>query len=431
MKAISTIFIVIFILLTACAFSYCGTSSITSNDTNYVELYNKYAKAGRDESLNAAPYYKKAFDLIADLPADFNSFDLQVWPSDLTEKKLKAVKQWLNANNASLEQFKIGSQREAYWVELKGRLSESQFSDLSKFRISCLALMFRAKLDAINGDFSGGFSDIFSAYQAGNQLSNKNFLIYQLVGIALRSTAADATFAILQKYPLNTSYLKELQEKFVSLSAKTEKFDFYPERLFIYDYMNSLFTDDGKGDGYLTEKTINEKIFLINKTEQNIQQCKTLKRNSTIKITEKQLDYFEQIKDKTPYQLKILDANKVLYEMAGNNVLAQNVRPTLMVMGLYFGGKNKTEALISTLAILRYKTDKKELPDSLEKLVSAGYLDKIPLDVCSDNPLIYKRSGDNFVLYSLGGDFDDDNAKIRVKTIMQIDGDIVFWPFEK
>lgn len=431
MKAISTIFIVIFILLTACAFSYCGTSSITSNDTNYTELFNKYVQAGRDESINAAPYYKKSFDLIAELPADFNSSELQVWPSDLTEKKLNAVKEWINANKASLEQFKIGSQKEAYWVEQKGKLSDSKFSDLSKFRMICLALLFKAKLNTINGDFSGGFSDIFSVYQAGNQLSNKNFLIYQLVGNALRFTASDATFEILQKYPLNTSYLKELQEKFVSLSARTEKFDFYPERMFIYDYLNSLFTDDGKGDGFLTEKTINEKIFLLNKTEQNIQQCKSLKRNSTIKITEKQLDYFEQIKDKTPYQLKILDANKVLYEMAGNNVLAQNVRPTLMVMGLYFGGKNKTEALISTLAILRYKTDKKELPDSLEKLVSAGYLDKLPLDVCSGGMLVYKKSGNDFILYSFGGDFDDDNAKIRVKTIMQKDGDIVFWPLEK
>jgi len=154
MKAISTIFIAVFILLSACAFSYCGTSSITSNDTNYVELYNKYVKAGRDESLNAAPYYKKAFDLLADLPADFNSSDLQVWPSDLIENKLKAVKQWLTANNASLEQFKIGSQREAYWVEQKGKLSDSQFSDLSKFRISCLALLFRAKLNVIKGDFN-------------------------------------------------------------------------------------------------------------------------------------------------------------------------------------------------------------------------------------------------------------------------------------
>jgi len=232
---------------------------------------------------------------------------------------------------------------------------------------------------------------------------------------------------------LNTSYLKELQEKFVSLSSKTGKIDFYPERLFTYDSINNLFTDDGKGDGFLTDKTIEEKIFIFAEdVNQKKQQCKALRRSSTKTIAEMQLDYLEQIKDKTPYQLKVLDANKVLYEITKNNVLIeQTFGASLLVIEIYFTSKARTDALITTLALLRYKADKKELPENLEKLVSSGYLDKLPMDVCSDKPIIYKRSGDNFILYSLGGDFDDDNAKIRQRTITNVNGDIVFWPYEK
>jgi hypothetical protein len=55
------------------------------------------------------------------------------------------------------------------------------------------------------------------------------------------------------------------------------------------------------------------------------------------------------------------------------------------------------------------------------------------MDPFSDKPLIYRRTGDNFILYSLGPNFEDDggkpatDSKGRPKKWLD-NGDTVFWP---
>jgi len=76
MKEMKTICTFIFVLLLGCLCcqgQMTGSiSPFSSKDVNYYDLYNKYVKAKRDESLNAAPYYKKAFDLFVNLLPDIN-----------------------------------------------------------------------------------------------------------------------------------------------------------------------------------------------------------------------------------------------------------------------------------------------------------------------------------------------------------------------
>ena len=42
--------------------------------------------------------------------------------------------------------------------------------------------------------------------------------------------------------------------------------------------------------------------------------------------------------------------------------------------------KIDTEALITTLALLRYKAEKNEYPATLEELAAAGYIKEVPID---------------------------------------------------
>jgi len=80
----------------------------------------------------------------------------------------------------------------------------------------------------------------------------------------------------------------------------------------------------------------------------------------------------------------------------------------------YHKTRAETEALIAVLAILRYKADTGQFPESLDKLVSNGYLQSVPQDPYSDGPLVYKLTEDNFELYSIGKDFSDDGGIIEV-----------------
>jgi hypothetical protein len=90
--------------------------------------------------------------------------------------------------------------------------------------------------------------------------------------------------------------------------------------------------------------------------------------------------------------------------------------------------KAQKDALIVIAAIMRYRLARGDLPDELEQLVQAGYLDSMPLDPYSGAPFVYKKKGLDFLLYSLGRDFDDDGGIRSSPSENFIEGDDVFWP---
>jgi len=103
---------------------------------------------------------------------------------------------------------------------------------------------------------------------------------------------------------------------------------------------------------------------------------------------------------------------------------------------LTFRAKATYEAVLTVLALQRYRLDRGTYPESLETLVSEGYITVPPMDPFSDKGLIYQPTNDDFLLYSVGEDFVDDGGKRgykegRVKLwSSQSDCDAVFWPFE-
>jgi hypothetical protein len=111
----------------------------------------------------------------------------------------------------------------------------------------------------------------------------------------------------------------------------------------------------------------------------------------------------------------------------------------------YHKTRAQTEALVTILAILRFNIAKGYLPEKLDELISNGYLKAVPSDPYSSGPLVYKRTEDNFKIYSVGEDFSDDGGVIEVvNTSRKMPGfrgttiiphvhspDIVYWPFEE
>jgi hypothetical protein len=93
--------------------------------------------------------------------------------------------------------------------------------------------------------------------------------------------------------------------------------------------------------------------------------------------------------------------------------------------------KAQADALITTLALFRYKADKGRLPEKLDELVSAGYLNALPTDPFSGSSLVYKRLGDDFMLYSFSLDCDDDSGTRSKWGAGKQGGDQVFWPVQQ
>jgi hypothetical protein len=104
---------------------------------------------------------------------------------------------------------------------------------------------------------------------------------------------------------------------------------------------------------------------------------------------------------------------------------------------LSYQGKALHEATIAILAIHRWRLEKGEYPVNLDELIKAGHLKELPKDPYSGKSLIYKKTGDNFVLYSIGSNFKDDGGEAieRNGDVQEWGtnegGDAIFWPVAK
>ena len=82
------------------------------------------------------------------------------------------------------------------------------------------------------------------------------------------------------------------------------------------------------------------------------------------------------------------------------------------VIERYYRGKVSSEATQTIVAILEFKAEKQRWPESLAELKSAGLIAAIPMDPFGDGPLVYRKEGEAFTLYSRGCDLEDDGGKV-------------------
>ena len=144
-------------------------------------------------------------------------------------------------------------------------------------------------------------------------------------------------------------------------------------------------------------------------------------------------EYLEKLSARTPSQLRqegIQPAAEVS-DKIGCEFLGFVCGPVHTVfIDVWQRQKVQDAALITSIAVLRYKVDKGRFPDVLEDLVAAGYLKQLPMDPYSGATLVYKSFGNEFTLYSLGADFDDDGGTPSRWGQGEQGGDQVFWPVE-
>ena len=158
-------------------------------------------------------------------------------------------------------------------------------------------------------------------------------------------------------------------------------------------------------------------------------------KQETIQAAEVFYNSCEKLFLKTPYQMRSeeLCLEEAAIATTKGNVLLEILTPALgKINELGWRAKMDVEATLALTAILRFGRDTGIYPESLERLVTAGYLEELPMDVYSDKPLIYKKTGADFALYSVWRNFADDGGKL----IKDIDGrvmirDRVFWPVER
>ena len=436
---------------------FTGKPAIT---IDYIAELNRIVRPAADETQNAAPLYHKAAELYEKVPQDIPNLLSKKYREAAAEER-QLTEKWITDNEEALELIIAGSQKPYYWRTYEGEdMISILLPHLSGFRNLAKALCWRAELHAEQGRYEDAFGDIKSCYRFGQHLKGDKVLIEQLVAIAIENLSVQALRSILSEHEINSSTLAMLQRDFEQMVAGE---DFVPslktEKLFMYDEIQRCFTEGRLGGGHLYLSRIGD---LSNIGDESVPTPEELlvqtifspgqwpravrvlffhpDKQQTREMTDRCYAFWDKVARKTPAQIhdEGIDVEKQAMEIIKGNILLEILTPAFSrISEISHRNRADIEAALTIIAVLRYERDSGSYPQDLKQLIADDYLKQLPIDPFSDKPLVYRRTDDNFILYSVGLNFTDEGGeygkdrKGKPRLWYSLDGDAVFWPVPK
>ena len=413
---------------------------------NYVDWLNELVKSDREEAENAKPCYEKAVELYVKMPEWLNE-RRGIWPSDLNDVELNDLSDWLEDNQGAIEALREGSQRPGFWskyrsdeTELSKGLVANAMEALPNYKRLAVAMRWQILYEAYKGDIDTALGDSVALAKFGGHLQGHGLLIEQLVGIAMEALTHNTFFVLLERLDVPADVLKNAQEQLDKQFGTQEPIiSMEAEKVFWYDGIQRTFTDDGQGSGRVLVRGL--AYVVTDDWKDNLWRLFSFSypdRQEMVAKIDTYFGRFAEILAEKPGDLR----NEAIDDQEGNEVhiapvmLKLNVPAYRRVSQLTWRMKTGREALLTVLAVMRCEKEKGCYPSSLDELVKADYLKKLPMDPYSNKPLVYKRTDDGFLLYSFGTNLIDDGGNLGRggsgnPKMWADDGDWVFWPVPK
>ncbi|MBN1806676.1 MAG: hypothetical protein JW837_15620 [Sedimentisphaerales bacterium] len=378
------------------------------------------------------------------------------------EKKL--ILKWIEDNESAWQQFKTGSLKSYCYREYQYHdENKDQFlwsislSHLQQIRRLVRLGIWRSRVTVEQGNLQQSMDDCLAITRAGNHWRDRGTIVEQLAGLLIRRFAYNELLPVLATQRLSADELKKLQ---LQLSQ------FYPqgyplvniegEKIAFMDTVQRLFTAGGPGGGHL----IPQKTEMVGDMYDNITEIAedvpvgrkfvenaTLtslcllhaRRDATVEFGERIYARQAEITGMSPYQRHtrhLIGTEEMMMKMPRYRyALLYHLMPAAeRISELSYQSRVLHEAIITILAVQRWQLDNGDYPENLDELIEADYLKELPMDPYGNKPLIYKKTENNFILYSLGCNFEDDGGIVFVeheniqKWGTSKQGDAVFWP---
>ena len=365
---------------------------------DYLAEYNRMCRpVNCDPEENAAPYYQKAFDGFIYMPGRLQRRYVN-WPADFSESERALLENWLFLNSQTFEHFRAASGKPYCWLERRqkeeGNMYSVMFPELLTLSRVTRAMIWEAKVKAMKGEFKPAFSNIVDCYRAaGHKCSPQLFLTTQYTGLGIRQNAIRNAFIILDRGGASSEDMTFFQS---ILEEELDKDAYIPnmqaEMFLVYDVLQQTFLENGRGTGRLAWSAgwySSRSSFMERARECFLGPTK----NQIVEQTEEVLAISNRMMSKTPWQIES-EGYDYFGEIENINrssfFLAEfGLKPDI-AFHLYHRTLVEGRALVAVLAVLRYKEDRGEFPETLEELVSSGYLRSVPMDPYSNkSPTLY------------------------------------------
>jgi hypothetical protein len=311
--------------------------------------------------------------------------------------------------------------------------------------------------------------DLLAMLGLGPQAAEAPFLVCSLVGIALDSTAFLTIEELVTDYPdlLSEDQLETISRK-LSLRSSRDLVSYDGEIAFQKDLIQRIYTDDGSGDGRLTD----EGLLALSKVNASVNGDNTRpdplfsafvnvvgpgvalftgSRKDLEGAVENAMEEWSAAVEPPFFARKVRGPE--YFDDLINRHASGNYAATIFMMMLMPAmdqvasagerAESRRRAKLLGVAACRHRLKHGEFPSNADDLVP-DFLESVPLDPITGNSLQYRLDNGQPVIYSVGADGDDDGGVQAVdsagnivedgarhfsqSTSNEVEGDWILWP---
>ncbi len=425
----------------------------------YVDLPSKTYETPDEQQSTSRTSPSQRGVLLDDEPLTLKTVAHNYWKSksdrsSLTPEQWASIESWLADNEPTWEHFVAASNKKHYWLEYSlteedGWLIDMSLPELNKIRHTSLVGIWKSVIALNNGQTDQAIEHCLTIAKASALMQKaKGTLIEQLVGMAIANRAARQMLNIIIEGDLTGEQLARVQKQRLELYGQSYPLvDVETEKLYFMDTVQRCYTKGGPGGGHLIPRQLEA---LLSNIESGDDWQRTLIPAACLLFAGRDetestgiLFYTRtaEIVKLSPYQQRKQGLRDWPGEFTVGISQVRHPLPAIMIPSLTLAGdfaylsKANHEALMTVLALKRYRLDEGEYPETLQELVDADYMTALPDDPYAEGPLKYERRGDDFILYSFGEDFEDSGGhydrrkRWGGKTTQHMPGvDHIFWP---
>ncbi len=456
---------------------------------NFSAEFNKTLEAAPEES--AAPLMWEAIGRIRARPTYMDDDqEIEVWGGELPgEAGYEEMLAWLATPELqeALDYWRQAAQRRKLGVELTdavdpglaeafaaaGRPSDVAAPSVNPSMISILLpylgemrnaarlLTGDARLAVHEGDPDRAIADVEAtvglAYLAGEHPT----IISQLVALALAGQAGDMAMEVLRSAgdSMNGAQLARLDAALAdSIGCADMAHGFSGERAMWADMVQRTYSDNGRGGGLMTVEgawSLDGGLFGAPRVPPTVPEkigafAMAVASPGRAEVTEVGEGVYDTATELIAVPMWEFESSPVRTKL-GELSTARIGPMSEMLPGLESAiltakrGEFLAEGARCVVAVHRYHAEHGAWPASLDALVGE-FLDAVPLDMYTGEPLQYERTEEGFKLWSVGYDRDNDGGRpaettrnwdvlgttqSMVQADPDLDGDLVFWPSEQ
>jgi hypothetical protein len=416
---------------------------------DYVARLNELRKPqGYNPDDDGAELYRQACAAVSqtDIPEPRVARPHYIWPADMNDNDVKAIKGWLAENDSAMKTMEEAMAKKYRWLQLpdsKAGLVGVLVPYLAEAKQFCYAFMWRAKFKVSEGDVEGGLHDaMLAAGVANSSYESGRTTVEWLVGIATTTAGSSVAMEVVAHSDMSDHDLARLAAEIerTNQTCGTLATVIEYESFCFYDTVQRVYSDDGHGDGRLIPWALSDSGVFWGIPSSRRNAVSSLfgsmymsrmisSQYGPIEGRKKTIEQWNELMAMMGKQSAMQRQqagsgwSAINKESRKNGIVAFYGQSLVKLLELSTDHDNRTAGTLATIAVLRYQKARGTLPQGWQEVIDAGYLKEIPMDCFSGKPLVYAKTAVGFTVYGVGKDCKDDGGTDRK-------ADTIIWPAE-